>query len=62
MSNYIGSSDEALDFLHSIHVRDRLIFELTECLIDVLDADGDLDVMDFNRYRAAVAKVRGEQA
>ena len=62
MSNYIGSSNEALDFLHSIHVRDRLIFELTECLIDVLDDDGDLDVMDFNRYRAAVAKVRGEQA
>ena len=62
MSNYIGTSDEALDFLHSIHVRDRLIFELTECLIDVLDADGDLDVMDFNRYRAAVAKVRGAQA
>ena len=62
MSNYIGSSDEALDFLRSIHVRDRLIFELTACLLDVLDADGDLDAMDFNRYRAAVAKVSGEQA
>lgn len=62
MSNYIGSSDEALDFLHSIHVRDRLIVELTDCLIDVLDADGDLDAMDFNRYRTAVAKATGEQA
>lgn len=62
MSNYIGSSDEALDFLRSIAVRDRLIFELTACLLDVLDADGDLDAMDFNRYRAAVAKVMGEQA
>lgn len=62
MSNYIGSSDEAMDFLHSIHVRDRLIAELTACLLDVLDADGDLDVMDFNRYRTAVAKVLGAQA
>lgn len=62
MSNYIGSSDEALDFLRSIAVRDRLIFELTACLLDVLDADGDLDAMDFNRYRAAVAKATGEQA
>lgn len=62
MSNYIGSSDEALNFLRSIAVRDRLIFELTACLLDVLDADGDLDAMDFNRYRAAVAKVSGEQA
>jgi hypothetical protein len=36
--------------------------ELLACLLDVLDADGDLDVMDFNRYRAAVAKATGEQA
>ena len=34
--------------------------ELLECLLDVLDADGDLDVMDFNRYRAAIAKATGE--
>lgn len=30
--------------------------ELLACLLDVLDADGDLDVMDFDRYRAAIAK------
>lgn len=29
--------------------------ELLACLLDVLDADGDLDVMDFDRYRAAIA-------
>jgi hypothetical protein len=29
--------------------------ELLACLLDVLDADGDLDAMDFNRYRAAIA-------
>lgn len=34
--------------------------ELLACLLDVLDADGDLDVMDFNRYRAAVAKATGD--
>ena len=33
--------------------------ELLACLLDVLDADGDLDVMDFNRYRAAIAKATG---
>ena len=62
MSNYIGSSEEALDFMRSIHARDRLIVELAECLLDVLDADGDLDVMDFNRYRAAVEQVKGMQS
>lgn len=35
--------------------------ELLACLLDVLDADGDLDAMDFNRYRAAVAKATGEK-
>lgn len=34
--------------------------ELLACLLDVLDADGDLDVMDFNRYRAAINQVTGE--
>ena len=34
--------------------------ELLACLLDVLDADGDLDVMDFNRYRAAIAQAIGE--
>jgi hypothetical protein len=33
--------------------------ELLACLLDVLDADGDLDAMDFNRYRAAITKARG---
>lgn len=36
--------------------------ELLACLLDVLDADGDLDAMDFNRYRAAVAKATGTEA
>lgn len=34
--------------------------DLLACLLDVLDADGDLDVMDFNRYRAAIARATGE--
>ena len=34
--------------------------ELLACLLDVLDADGDLDVMDFNRYRAAIARATDE--
>ena len=33
--------------------------DLLACLLDVLDADGDLDVMDFDRYRAAIAKATG---
>ena len=33
--------------------------ELLACLLDVLDADGDLDAMDFTRYRAAIAKATG---
>lgn len=34
--------------------------ELLNCLLDVLDADGDLYAMDFARYRAAIAKVTGD--
>lgn len=30
--------------------------ELLACVLDVLNADGNLDSMDFNRYRAAVDK------
>ena len=33
--------------------------ELLACLLDVLDADGDLNTMDFDRYRAAVTKAQG---
>lgn len=36
--------------------------DLLACLLDVLDADGDLDAMDFNRYRAAITKATGETA
>ena len=36
--------------------------DLLACLLDVLDADGDLDAMDFNRYRAAIIKATGETA
>ncbi len=34
--------------------------ELLACLLDVLDSDGDLYAMDFDRYRAAIAKATGE--
>lgn len=33
--------------------------ELLACLLDVLDADGDIYAMDFDRYRAAIAKAEG---
>jgi hypothetical protein len=66
MSNYIGSSQEALDFLRSIAVRDRLIFELADALewaLEQVEDDLDLD------HRAAVeaarktlSKVKGETA
>ena len=36
--------------------------DLLACLLDVLDADGDLDAMDFNRYRAAITKATGGTA
>jgi hypothetical protein len=32
--------------------------DLLACLLDVLNADGDLNAMDFDRYRAAVAKAK----
>jgi hypothetical protein len=32
--------------------------ELLACLLDVLDADGNLYAMDFDRYRAAIAAVQ----
>lgn len=35
--------------------------DLLACLLDVLDADGDLYAMDFDRYRAAIAKATGVQ-
>jgi hypothetical protein len=33
--------------------------DLLACLMDVLDADGDLYAMDFDRYRVAIAKATG---
>lgn len=36
--------------------------DLLACLLDVLDADGDLNAMDFDRYRAAIAKATGAQS
>ena len=33
--------------------------DLLACLLDVLDAEGDLNAMDFDRYRAAIAKATG---
>ena len=51
------------NFLSSAEANARLISEAPEllaCLLDVLDADGDLYAMDFDRYRAAIAKATGE--
>ena len=70
MSNYIGSSQEGLDFLRSIAVRDRLIFELTGALQAMDDAfshycegdPSDDEIAALEAARATVAKVRGEQA
>ena len=66
MSNYIGSSQEALDFLHSIHVRDRLIFELADALEWTLDqVEDDLDLEHQAALEAArktLSKVKGETA
>lgn len=33
--------------------------DLLACLLDVLDADGDLYAMDFDRYRAVVDRALG---
>ena len=55
--------DEYLDDEDEDEVSAALIAaapELLECLLDVLDADGDLYAMDFNRYRAAIAKATGK--
>lgn len=70
MSNYIGTSDEALDFLHSIHVRDRLIFELTDALQAMDDAfshycegdPSDDEIAALEAARNALTKIKGEQA
>lgn len=70
MSNYIGSSDEALDFLRSIHVRDRLIFELTDALQAMDDAfshycegdPSDDEIAALEVARNALTKIKGEQA
>ena len=51
------------NFLSSAEANACLISEAPEllaCLLDVLDADGDLYAMDFDRYRAAIAKATGE--
>ena len=50
------------DDTHDYEANARLIYaapELLACLLDVLDADGDLNAMDFDRYRATIAKVEG---
>lgn len=68
MSNYIGSSNEAMDFLHSIHVRDRLIAELTDALERMLQQFGDhaqydeWDAEAVEVARNALTKVSGAQA
>ena len=36
--------------------------DLLACLLEVLDADGDLNAMDFDRYRAAIARATGGAA
>ena len=61
MSNYIGLSKEALDLLRSIHVRDRLIVELTDALreaVEIIEGTG----LDASTQKDAIQKVLGEQA
>jgi len=66
MSNYFGSSDEALDFLRSIAVRDRLILELADALewaLDQVEDDLDLDHRAaLEAARKTLSKVKGETA
>lgn len=66
MSNYIGSSNEAMDFMRSIHARDRLIVELADALewaLDQVEDDLDLDHRGAMEVaRATIAKVRGMQS
>lgn len=66
MSNYIGTSQEGLDFLRSIHVRDRLIFELADALEWALNqVEDDLDLDHRAALEAAhktLTKVKGEPA
>ena len=75
MSNYIGSSDEALDFMRSIHARDRLIVELTgaarcaladlEGVAPEVDPSGDRQHpiwQTIGELRTVINKVSGEQS
>jgi hypothetical protein len=70
MSNYMGSSQEGLDFLKAIHVRDRLILELTDALQAMDDAfshycegdPSDDEIAALEVARNALKKVSGEQA
>lgn len=63
MSNYIGSSQEVLDFVSSSY---NLIFELADALewaLNQVEDDLDLDHRAaLEAARKTLAKVKGEQA
>ena len=46
-------------FYHRLSIKPEAVPDLLACLRDVLDCDGDLNSMDFERYRAAIAKAEG---
>lgn len=56
----VGEGDK--EITHSLPLQTAALFaaapELLSCVLDVLDADGDLDAMDFDRYRAAIERAR----
>lgn len=41
-------------------VSEAVTKELYECICDLLDADGDLYAMDFDRYRKALKIAEGK--
>lgn len=41
-------------------VSEKVTKELLNCVKDVLNADGDLDAMDFDRYRQAIHVAYGD--
>lgn len=53
--NWLDTSNKMIEDIMDDHDKlAKMAPELLACLKDVLDADGDLDAMDFERYRKAV--------
>jgi hypothetical protein len=56
----MNKTDFVEEYREAIRVLEEQKAELLACVLDVLDADGDLYAMDFDRYRAAIAKAEKE--